>query len=105
MNELEKSLIAIQKLREDIPDSVNAYLNYTSKVKSGSELDEKQKALILVSLALHSQCETCILMNVDLAIESGASKLEILEAAMLSVSMGGGPKMMYMKYVIEAFDE
>ena len=31
MDDLEQSLIAIQKLREENPDSVNAYLNYSSK--------------------------------------------------------------------------
>jgi len=44
-------------------------------------------------------------MNVGVAIEAQATRIEILEAAMLSVSMGGGPKMMYMKYVLEALDD
>jgi len=34
MDNLEQSLIAIQKLRNEISDSVNAYLNYSTKVKS-----------------------------------------------------------------------
>jgi len=105
MDSLEGSLLAIQKLREEMPDTVNAYLNYSTKVKGGEELGEKQKSLILVSLSLFAQCEMCILMNVGVAIEAKATRTEILEAAMLSVSMGGGPKMMYMKYVLEALDD
>ena len=104
MDELEKSLLAIQKFRLEMPDSVNAYLNYTSKIKAGSALDEKQKALIMVSLSLHSKCEMCISMHTSTAIEAGASKQEILEASMLSVAMGGGPIMMYMKYVLEELE-
>lgn len=57
-----------------------------------------------MSLALYAQCEMCIEMNVGEALEAGASKDEIIEAAMLSISMGGGPKMMYMKYVYDALD-
>jgi len=34
----------------------------------------------------------------------GAKKEEILEAAMLSVAMGGGPVMMYMKFVLAEFE-
>lgn len=43
MDGLEKSLIAIQRMREEQPDMVNAYLNYTSKVKAGAKLSPKEK--------------------------------------------------------------
>ena len=56
MDNSEESLIAIQKLREDISDSVNAYLNYTNKVKTGGGLDEKQKSLIVLALSLQAKC-------------------------------------------------
>jgi AhpD family alkylhydroperoxidase len=104
MDELEKSLIAIQHIRKDLPDIVNSYLNYTSKIKSSGNIDGKNKALILVSLSLYAQCEMCIAMNVAEALEAGASKDEILESAMLAVSMGGGPKMMFIKYIYEALE-
>ena len=35
----------------------------------------------------------------------GASKEEIMQAAMLAISMGGSPKMMYMKYLFEELDD
>jgi len=53
---------------------------------------------------LYVQCEMCIAMNVSDAQEEGATKDEILETAVLAVSMCGGPKMMYMKYVYDALD-
>ena len=37
-------------------------------------VSEKNKALILVSLAVFAQCEMCIESNVASAIESGANK-------------------------------
>jgi len=43
-------------------------------------------------------------MNTSLAIESGATKEEILEAPMLSVAMDGGSIMMYMKYILAEFE-
>jgi len=101
---LEKSLQAIQKVRESHPDLVNAYLNFTGKVKQAPAIREKQKALILVSLSMMAQCEMCIESNVEAAISVGASKGEIIEAAMLAVSMGGGPKMMYLQYVMSVLE-
>ena len=96
MDQLEESLIAIQRVRKDLPDTVNSYLNYTSRVK--------HKSLTMVALGVYAQCEMCISMNVAEALENGATKDEVLESVMLSVAMGGGPKMMYMKYVYEALD-
>jgi AhpD family alkylhydroperoxidase len=105
MDSLEESLIAIQKFREEMPDEVNAYLSYTSKVKTPCYLDEKSKSLIMVSLSLQSKCEMCITMNTSAAIEAGATKKEVLEAAMLSVAMGGGSIMMYIKYILSEFED
>lgn len=104
MDELEKSLLAIQRVRTDMPDVANAYLNYTSKVKGGAALSAKQSRLTMIAISLYAQCEMCIAMNVSEALEAGATKEEILESAMLAVSMGGGPKMMYMKFVYDALD-
>jgi AhpD family alkylhydroperoxidase len=58
----------------------------------------------MVSLSLQSKCEMCISMNSSAAIESGAKKEKILEAARLSVVMGGGPVMMYMESVLAEFE-
>jgi len=104
MDALERSLIGIQKFREELPEGVNAYLNYSSKIRQGSALDEKQKSLITISLSLLTKCEMCISMNVGSARELGVTKEEILEASMLAVAMGGGPIMMYMKFVLEELD-
>ncbi len=104
MDNLEESLIAIQKLREDMPESVNAYLNYTNKVKTKGDLDEKQKSLIILALSLQARCEMCISLNTSASIELGATKNEVLETAMLSVAMGGGSIMMYMKFVLAEFE-
>ena len=59
----------------------------------------------MVSLSLQSKCEMCISMNTSAAIEAGATKKEILEAAMLSVAMGGGPIMTYIKFVLSEFED
>jgi len=103
-SKLEESLIGIQKTRELMPDQVNAFLNFSQKIKTAGAISEKNKTLILVSLALFTQCEMCIESNVTHAISEGASSEEVIEAALLAVSMGGGPKMMYMKFVHQALE-
>jgi len=104
MSKLEKSLIAIQKVRDKFPDEINAFLNFSQKVKTSTNINNKNKALILVSLSVHAQCEMCIESNVTSAIEAGCSNEEIIESAIIAVSMGGGPKMMYLQFVIDSLD-
>jgi alkylhydroperoxidase/carboxymuconolactone decarboxylase family protein YurZ len=47
----------------------------------------------------------CISLHVQNAASNGASRDEIIDAALLAVAMGGSPKMMHMKYVYEEVDK
>ncbi len=105
MDNLEESLSAIQKIREEMPEVANAYLNFTEKAKSTEFIDQKNKSLILLSMSILSKCEMCIIFNTEAALNEGATKEEILETTMLAVSMGGGPIMMYVKYVMQIFED
>lgn len=68
-------------------------------------LDEKTKHLTLISLAVAFQCTWCIAIHTKGCVDAGASKDEILEAAMMAVVMGGGPKLMYMEVLYEELDK
>jgi alkylhydroperoxidase AhpD family core domain len=48
-----------------------------------------------------NQCDWCIAIHVANAVKTGASREEILEAAWLAVLMGGGPKLLYLKVVVD----
>ena len=63
--------------------------------------DGKNKSLIGVALAISSQCTWCIATHVKTAVDAGASKAEIVDAAMMAVMMGGGPKLMYLTVLYE----
>lgn len=55
----------------------------------------KYKELIALGIAIHTQCEGCILMHVQDAIEAGATHEEIVETIDTAVYMGGGPSVIY----------
>ena len=104
MDVIEESVKALARLREDFHGCINAYLNFTTKVINTPAIDRKTKELILLALAVASQCESCIGLHVQNAASSGASRSEILEASMLAVVMGGGPKLMHMSIVYRELD-
>ncbi|BCD62266.1 hypothetical protein NitYY0826_C1142 [Nitratiruptor sp. YY08-26] len=95
----------IGKLQQQQPESIKNFLGFMTSVEKEGALTTKQKELINVGLGVAAQCEWCIALHVKGALDSGASKEEILEAAMQAVLMHGGPALMYMTPVEEALEE
>ena len=102
---LEQIKRLIGKLQQQQPENIKNFLNFMTSVEKEGALSTKEKELINVGLAVAAQCEWCIALHVKGAIDAGASKDEILEAAMQAVLMHGGPALMYMTPVEEALEE
>jgi len=98
-----KELIA--KLEKDTPTQINAFNKFMLTTEKSTVLGDKYTELINVALAISAQCEWCIALHVKGALGAGASKEEILEAAMQAVLMHGGPALMYMIPVEDAIEE
>jgi alkylhydroperoxidase/carboxymuconolactone decarboxylase family protein YurZ len=47
----------------------------------------------------------CIVVHVKNAVNAGANKQEILEAAWVAVMMGGGPALSYIQCVLKALED
>ncbi|MFA9397191.1 MAG: carboxymuconolactone decarboxylase family protein [Clostridiaceae bacterium] len=85
----------LQEVGKTNGDEVNAFMNLLGVTYKDSALDTKTKELISCSIAAYSRCEYCIVFHVYKALEAGATREEILSAAMVSVAFGGGPSMAY----------
>lgn len=95
----------IGNLQKEVPEQIGAFDNFMKAVEKPSALDQKQKELINVALAVAAQCEWCIALHVKGALAQGATKAEILDTAMQAVLMHGGPALMYLTPVEEALKE
>jgi len=105
MDRISEAGNIMSKVANDTPQMFNSFMQFNDTVKQSNVIDMKHKELILVALALYSQCEWCIGVHIAGAIEAGATKQEILESCMLCVVMGGGPKLMHMGLVYEELDK
>jgi AhpD family alkylhydroperoxidase len=85
----------IGELSKTNPDEVNAFMNMMRATYKTEALGIKSKELISVGISCYNRCEYCIVYHTHKAIEAGATKEEILEAAMVAVGFGGGPSMAY----------
>ena len=98
----------LEGLSETNPEHVGAFMGLLGAAYEPKALDLKQKELISVAIGCYNRCEYCIVYHVYKALEAGATREEIIEAAMVSVAFGGGPSMAYsvtlMKASIDEFE-
>lgn len=95
----------IGKLEKDIPSQIGAFNKFMMATETSTVIDKKNLELINLALGIAAQCEWCIALHVKNAADAGATKEEILEAAMQAVLMHGGPALMYMIPVEHAIEE
>lgn len=94
------------ELGETNGENVNAFMGLLGKTYEEGALNTKTKELISVGIAAYNRCEYCIVFHVYKALEAGATRAEIMEAAIVSVAFGGGPSMAYSVTLLkDAVDE
>ena len=109
MTETKDILVGVNetlaKLSKEMPEQMAGFSALMKAVSEKGALGIKEKELIALAIAVAKQCKYCIAVHVKKAIEQGASRDEILEAAWVAVLMHGGPALMYIRYVLDALDE
>lgn len=92
-------------LNKYAPGEYAKYLEFTKKLGESGGLPPVTRELILVGCSVVSQCDMCIALHVENAAALGASREDIVQAALMGVAMGGSPKLMYMRDVFQALEE
>ena len=96
---------AVEQMKVQTPDVVNGFMGMFAKIMKAGVLDVKQKELIALAVGVAMRCKPCIILHVQKALQAGASREEILEAAGVTVMMGGGPAYTHIPEVIKALDD
>ena len=86
--------------------TVQAFMSLQNAAFEASALDVKTKELISVGIAAYNRCKYCIVVHVYNAYQAGATRQEILDAAMVAGGFGAGPSMAYSStYLLAAVNE
>ena len=93
------------KLGKESPEVMGAFMKLHHEGGVDGALAAKYKELIALGIAIHTQCEGCIVCHTHDAMEAGASHAEIVEAINTAVVMGGGPCVIYGAKAIAALQE
>ncbi len=96
---------AMGQMKAQTPDLVSGFGGLFAKVMKDGALDLKCKELIALAVGLAVRCNPCIYLHVQKALQAGATRAQILEAASVVVMMGGGPAYTNVPEVMKALDE
>jgi len=94
-----------KKLSIELPGPMKSFGHLHNEVTVGGALDTKAKELIALGIGISVRCDGCISYHVHDAIESGATREEIIETIGVAILMGGGPSMVYGCEALEALDQ
>lgn len=92
---LNEFMGGLQNLGKTNPNNMEAFMNLLGTSYEPGKVDTKTKELISVAIGVYNRCEYCIVFHAFKALEAGATREEIMEAAMVAVAFGGGPTMAY----------
>ena len=87
------------------PGYEKALIEFVRQAEKPGALSQKTKELMSIALGITGHCPYCIAFHTKNAIKEGATRQEILESALVSGMMGGGPAIAYMRYVLDACDQ
>lgn len=95
---------SVQKMAPAIPEVVKSFQGLVGKSLEQGALTTKEKEFVALGIAVAQHCTPCIYLHVQKAVEAGATRKEIMEAAGVAVLMGGGPAFTHVAEVIKALD-
>lgn len=93
------------KIGQLSPNELEAWQHFMAMAEGRGAIDPKNKELIAIALSVCAKCDWCIALSVKKALQLGARKHEIMEAAWVAVLMGGGPALMQAQRVLQALEE
>ncbi|OGO64543.1 MAG: alkylhydroperoxidase [Chloroflexi bacterium RBG_19FT_COMBO_47_9] len=95
----------LTRLGQDLPGPMSGFARLHRKSIEDGALSRKVKEMMAVAISIVVGCEGCIAYHVHDAVDTGATRAELLEAVSVGLMMGGGPGSIYATHALEAIDQ
>jgi AhpD family alkylhydroperoxidase len=85
-----------------------SFVDMDKKTYTSHALDKKQKEFIALGISIYINCESCMEWHIKQALDSGATREQIIEAIEVGIEMGGGPATVSSRFaqkVLEYYSE
>jgi AhpD family alkylhydroperoxidase len=100
----EQLLRRIGELARTTPDTVRGYRQLADAGSKANLLGGKNRELIALAVGVTRQCDGCIAVHTEAAIQQGATREEIAEALAVAISVNAGAALVYSARVLDAFE-
>jgi AhpD family alkylhydroperoxidase len=88
---VEKRARDRKRLQKEAPVLFEGFDNLMKAYYAPSALDTRYKELMAVALSVSRCCVPCLANHTKNAIEAGATREEVIDAAKIGIEFGGGP--------------
>ena len=94
------------RFHEASPEVIDAF-KVLRKVtcNEGGVIDFKTKELIAIAVAVARKCEPCILSHLEVGIQAGVTRQEMVEAVNIAILLCGGPGYAYAAKALDWYDD
>jgi len=101
----EKFRADVEKMKAQIPDTVQGFGGMFARIMKDGALTAKEKEFIALGIGVAMHCKPCIRAHTQKCLDAGASRQQILEAASVAVMMAGGPAYTHIPVVLDTLDD
>jgi AhpD family alkylhydroperoxidase len=100
----ENNAAAMRPVRASMAELIKGFGTLHQAAMKPGVLSVLEKELMALAIGLAVRCENCIYAHIQAAVNAGATREQVLEAAGVAVLMQGGPTYTYLPRVVEALD-
>jgi AhpD family alkylhydroperoxidase len=102
---LEEVTNSVAEFKKELPEAFAAQTAFNNAVYKDGALSTRIKRLMAMAIAVRAGCPGCITYQTNLAVEAGATKEEVVEAASVATSMGGTTANAWVWVVVQMLKE
>ena len=96
--------VAMKPVRAAMSELLKGFGSLHQAAMKPGMLTLAEKELVALAIGLAVRCENCIYAHIQAAVNAGATREQVLEAAGVAVLMQGGPTYTYLPRVVEALE-
>lgn len=98
----------LNRFWEASPDVINAFKVMRKTICNDDGkgvINFKNKELIAIAVSVARKCKPCIISHLEVGIQAGITREELVEAVNIAILLCGGPGFAYAAYALEWYDD
>ncbi len=107
IEKIEKIIADRKKAHRFYTDNSQVYRSFVDmeqKTYTGGKLDKRYKELIAIGISIIINCESCLEWHIKQALDSGATREQVIESVEVGIEMGGGPATVSARFAMKILD-